>query len=52
MWRKSIFRDIKQLKPKPACAVFQGLLCGGGATEKAKGEVPESLGGTRPDEPG
>lgn len=28
-------------------AVFQGLLCGGGATEKAeRREVPKSLGGT------
>lgn len=33
--------------------VFQGLLCGGGAAEEAeRGEVPESLGGAGPDEPG
>lgn len=33
--------------------VFQGLLCGGGATEEAtRREVPKSLGGARPDEPG
>lgn len=42
---------LKSLNPE--CAVFQGLLCGGGATEEAeRGEVPESVGGARPDEPG
>lgn len=45
--------DYMSLSLSTVHGVFQGLLCGGGATEKAeRREVPQSLGGARPDEPG
>lgn len=44
---------FKPLSLNPVHAVFQGLLRGGGAAEEAeRREVPQSLGGARPDEPG
>lgn len=44
--KKSHSLWYNSLKLSSVYAVFQGLLCGGGATEEAeRREVPESLGG-------